>query len=177
MEKNEFANLVWQNQQMLYRVAKSILRENEDCLDAIQEAVANGLESLDSLKHDRYAKTWLTRILINECYHIASRNSKFVQFGSVELESYQEIVTFPQEDYSDLYEALSCIPKEYRIVLVLYYVEEYTVKEIAKILQIPQGTVKSRLARGRKQLERKLTRMEEMSYERNSLERRISKNA
>ena len=176
MEKNEFAELVRQNQQMLYRVAKSILREDEDCMDAIQEAVANGLAGLHNLKQDRYAKTWLTRILIHECYHIASRNQKMVQFEAKDWENYTEI-TFPQEDYSDLYEAISCISEEYRVVLVLYYVEEYAVREIAKIVEIPQGTVKSRLARGRKQLERELKRMEEKRYERDSLERRVSGNA
>lgn len=105
MNKNEFATLVQQNQEMLYRVAKSILREDEDCLDAMQEAVTNGFASLDKLKQDRYAKTWLTRILIHECYHIASCNRRFVQVEMQEMDSYQDVI-FPQEDYSDLYEAL-----------------------------------------------------------------------
>lgn len=170
MEKEEFAKLVIASEQSLYRVAKSILREEEDCKDAVQEAIACGFSKLTSLKKDEYAKTWLTRILINECYHIVKKRSRFTELDQCLLESESET----GYDYSDLYEALGSLKKEFRVVLVLYYVEEFSIKEIAKCMKLPAGTVKSRLSRGRKQLRLKLDGMGEMKYERYQLERKLS---
>ena len=63
----EYADFVREDQQRAYRLAYGYLRSREDALDAVQEAVASGLERLDSLREPQRLRTWFTRILVNEC--------------------------------------------------------------------------------------------------------------
>ncbi len=65
-----------------------------------------------------------------------------------------------EEEYSELYQALAQLPREFRIILELYYLEEFSVKEISELMGIPEGTVKSRLGRGREKLKQRLCRKE-----------------
>ena len=74
MTKAVFGDLILQNRESLYRVARSILQNDEDCMDAISEAITKAFEKLNTLKKDEFAKTWLIRILINECYAICRQN-------------------------------------------------------------------------------------------------------
>ncbi|MDE6052199.1 MAG: sigma-70 family RNA polymerase sigma factor [Lachnospiraceae bacterium] len=147
MDKEAFADVVLSSTDSLYRISKSILKNDADCEDAVQEAIATGFGKLSTLQQEAYAKTWLTRILIHECYNLLKKREKTAA-----------ILTEPEDeeyinlDYSDLYEALSTLKKEYRLTIVLYYLEGYSIEEIAKILRIPTGTVKSRLSRGRRDL-------------------------
>ena len=130
----------------MYRVSKSILKNDEDCEDAVQEAIAKAFSKLWSLKNESFAKTWLIRIVINECYSILRK--KKISF-------YNEEITLEEadsNDYSELYKALNELPADYRVTVVLYYIEGYSVKETAQILKVTEGTVKSRLSRGRKKL-------------------------
>lgn len=155
MDKQTFGALIMKNEQQLYRIAKSILRNDEDCADATQEAVARGFASLHTLKQDRYAQTWLIRILIHECYRISRGRGRTV---SLDSEEYVEAPAPESDsDYSDLYEALSRLPADMRIVLELYYFEGYSIREIADILQLAVGTVKSRMSRARDQLKKLIT--------------------
>lgn len=149
MNKQQFADLVIQNEQQLYRIAKSILYNDEDCADAAQEALAKGFANLHTLKQDRYAKTWLIRILIHECYRILKENGRTLPLEEKTLRASEEESLL---NYSALYEALYQLPENIRLVLVMHYLEGYAVSEIADILQIASGTVKSRLSRGRLQL-------------------------
>ncbi|MCM1568520.1 MAG: sigma-70 family RNA polymerase sigma factor [Roseburia sp.] len=156
MDKEAFANMVIAGTNSLYRISKAMLKNDTDCEDAVQEAIATGFAKLNTLRQEAYAKTWLTRILINECYGILKRREKTMT-----------LLTEPEEgagapDYSDLYNALNMLKKETRLTLVLYYLEGYSIEEIAKIMCIPAGTVKSRLCRGRRDLRRI---MEEEHYE------------
>lgn len=76
MDKNTFGQLVMDNERQLYRIAKSILKNDEDCADAAQEAVKKAFEKLDTLREDRYAKTWLIKILIRVCYDLLAEQKK-----------------------------------------------------------------------------------------------------
>jgi len=148
MDKQNFGILVIKHEQKLYRIAKSILKNDEDCADAAQEAVAKGFANLPKLKNDKYALTWLIRILINECYRIVRESAKTTAWNP-------DIALTPSNDdpiYSELYETLFHLPRELKIVLVLHYLEGYSIKEISDILQLPSGTIKSRMSRGRKML-------------------------
>lgn len=73
MDKTTFGKLVMENETQFYRIAKSILQSDEDCADAASEAVAKGFAALPTLKEDAYAKTWLIRILIRECWRIQKK--------------------------------------------------------------------------------------------------------
>ena len=146
MTNEEFAKIVTDTAAVMYRVSKSILKNDEDCEDAVQEAIAKAFSKLWSLKNESFAKTWLIRIVINECYSILRK--KKISF-------YNEEITLEEadsNDYSELYKALNELPADYRVTVVLFYIEGYSVKETAQILKVTEGTVKSRLSRGRKKL-------------------------
>lgn len=148
MNREAFGKLVIDAQESMYRVAKTILYSDEDCKDAIQEAIIKGFEKLDSLRKDKYAKTWLTRILINECYDIL-RRSKATE--DIEAHTYELGYDEP-EGYSELYEGIMKLERDYRTAIVLYYIEGYKIKEIASMLDSTESAIKKRLARAREKL-------------------------
>lgn len=136
----------------MYHVAKTLLRSDADCADAIQEAVVKAFASFQTLRRDAYAKTWLIRIVINECYAIMRRENRLVP-----LEDYAvEEEAAEQADYSDLYEALGHLPEEVRLTVTLYYMEGYSVREIAGLMNTTESAVKSRLARARDKMKKEL---------------------
>ena len=146
MTNEEFAKIATDTAEVMYRVSKSILKRDEDCEDAVHEAIVKAFSKLYSLKNDSFAKTWLIRIVINECYAILRKRKR---------EIYREEITEEEaekQDYSELYTALNRLPADYRVTIVLYYIEGYSVSETADILKVSEGTVKSRLSRGRKKL-------------------------
>lgn len=148
MQKEQLGTLIIESEDTMYRVAKTLLRSNADCADAIQEAIVKAFSSLPSLRSDSYAKTWLIRILINECYTIMRKEKVLVS-----LDDYlQEDTARETADYSDLYEAISRLPEGYRICVTLHYIEGYSIKEVAQILDITISTVKNRLLRARRKL-------------------------
>lgn len=144
MKKEQLGQLIIASEDTMYHVAKTLLSSDADCADAIQEAIVKAFTNLHTLRQDSYAKTWLVRILINECYAFMRREKRVV---SLEEYQYQEAVE--QKDYSDLYEAVRQLPEKIRICVTLYYLEGYSVKETAKILGISESAVKNRLARAR----------------------------
>lgn len=137
----------------MYRVAKTLLRSDADCADAIQEAIVKAFSGLHTLRRDSYAKTWLVRIVINECYTIMRKEKRVVSIEDYTPEEEAEST----RDYSDLYEAVSRLPKEQRLSVALYYMEGYSVKEIAGLMETSESAVKSRLARARARLKQELT--------------------
>ena len=152
MKKEQLGQLIIASEDMMYNVAKTMLDSDADCADAIQETIVKAFTKLHTLRQDSYAKTWLVRILINECYAIMRREKRIVS-----LEEYQggETAIQPQ-DYSDLYEALRQLPVDNRICVTLYYLEGYSVKETAKMLGITESAVKNRLARARNRMRSEL---------------------
>ncbi len=148
MKKEQLGQLIIASEDTMYHVAKTLLVSDADCADAIQETIVKAFTKLHTLRQDSHAKTWLVRILINECYTFLRKAKRVV---SLEDFQYQEIAE-EQEDYSDLYEAVRRLPPDIRICIILYYLEGYSVKETAKLLEITESAVKNRLARARKQM-------------------------
>ncbi len=130
----------------MYRVALAILMNDEDAADAIQDAILVCWEKIDTLRHDKYFKTWMTRILINKCYKIRK-----TQGSMSSLEEYEEPAACDSYNL-ELKEALSLLGEKYRIIMTLFYSEGYHIGEIAEILKIPKSTVQTRLHRGRKRI-------------------------
>ena len=133
----------------LYKVARSYLNNEEDIADAIQETVIDCYEKIGSLREAKYFKTWLTRILINNCNDIlrcGRRECPLEEAAQIRGES-REL------ERCEFEEVLDALDEKYRIILVLYYGEGFKIREIAQILELEVNTVKSRLSRGRKQFE------------------------
>ena len=151
MKKEQLGELIIASEETLYHVAKTLLYNDADCADAIQEAIVKAFTNLHTLRKDSYGKTWLVRIVINECNAIMRKQKNIVP-----LEDYQNQEAVWPEDYSDLYEAVSQLPKEIRVCVALYYLEGYSIKETAKILDVTESAVKNRLLRAREKLRSEL---------------------
>ena len=152
MTKEQLGNLIITSENTMYHVAKTLLYSDADCADAIQEAIVKAFSSIHTLRRDTYAKTWLVRIVINECYAIMRREKKLVSLEDYSVEEAAE----ERADYSDLYEALSHLSEEIRLTVTLYYMEGYSVKEIAALMNTTESAVKNRLARARDKMKKEL---------------------
>ena len=146
MTKDDFAVQIMDMKKTLYHVACGILRSEADREDAVQECILKAWEKRDSLKSDAAFRSWVTRILINECYDICRRSSKIIV-----MDELPEAVA-PEMDNRDLRDAIGKLEDIYRLPILLFYVEGFSIREISRMLQIPEGTVKSRLHAGRGKL-------------------------
>ena len=151
MDKTEFAAAVLAAEPTLYRVARSMLHSEADCADAAQSAILRAWEKLDSLKSPEYFRTWLTRILINECRNILRRGARFS--GG---EPDEDTPAPERDDFGELYQALYGLDEKYRLPVTLYYFEGFNTSEIAAMLRLPQGTVSTRMRRARELLREEL---------------------
>lgn len=147
MDKQTFQKEVLLRQEMLYRISKTICFSDSDCEDAVQNALLKAFANLKKLRDERYFSTWLVRIVINECHTVNKKNRRTVNF-----EEYLKSEKAENEHVTELYEAIARLPEKMRIAVELHYIEGYSVEETAEILGVPSGTVKSRLASGRKQI-------------------------
>lgn len=143
MTQAEFARRVVAMQDTLYRVSTTILPQLCDREDAVQSAVEKALRSRERLRDPNALSPWLTRILVNECYAILRRRKR-----ETLMDDLPERETAP-DARPDIYQLFTSLEEKYRLPMLLYYVEGYSVAETAQALRLPQGTVKSRLHRGR----------------------------
>ncbi|WRP07229.1 sigma-70 family RNA polymerase sigma factor [Rossellomorea aquimaris] len=142
-----FIKLMKQYEQSMYRVAKGILKKDQDCADAIQETILICYKKIPDLKEEHYFKTWLIRILIHECYSLLNKRKKVIPVWEChEWENTEFDLKLSVQ------EAVSSLKDSLRTVTTLYYFEDLSIKEIADIVNIPEGTVKSRLSTARQKL-------------------------
>lgn len=149
--KEEFCRQVLQAESSLYCVARSILHNNEDCADAMQEAILRAWTKLDTLRNEQYFKTWLTRIVIRECYRILRRRKREAPWD----ESLDRLDAAAAEE-SEAMQELKTLDQKYRLPIVLQIIDGYSAREIGKILGLPETTVRSRLFRGKSMLRKQL---------------------
>lgn len=138
----------------LYRAAFAVCRNPQDAEDVVQETLLAYFRSDKEFESDEHIRAWLIRVAVNKaknatvCFWRRNRRS---------LEDYMESLTFEDAGDRDLMDAVLRLPERYRIVLHLFYYEDYSIREIAELLNLGEGAVKSRLSRGRQQLRRTLT--------------------
>ena len=143
MTQEEFAGRIVAMQDALYRVSTTILPQLCDREDAVQETIVKAWQKQSKLRDDRALSAWVIRILINECYALL-RHRKHEEVSDTLLERETAPDALP-----NLYQLFTSLAEKYRLPMVLYYVEGYSVEETARMLGLPQGTLKSRLHRGR----------------------------
>ena len=151
-DADSFIELMELNKENMYKIAKSYLRSDADVADAMQETTLKCFERIESLDNPKFFKTWLTRILINNCNDII-RKGKSVQLFS----DYKDITLEEAEDTRAFNESVQSLDEKYRTILVLYYVEGFKINEIAQILDVNVNTINSRLQRSRAMLKAELT--------------------
>lgn len=147
-----FVTLIEQYKTQMYKTAKAILKNEEDVCDAIQEALVSAYKNIQTLKQEKYFKTWLIRITINKCYDIIEKNNSINSKIEKSICFDDEEKTSNIDNKIDVNMALKAIDNDLRIVTILYYYDDISVKDISDILGIPAGTVKSKLSRAREKL-------------------------
>lgn len=147
--KEAFEDLMQIHAQSMYKVAKAILKNDEDVLDAMQETALTCWEKIGTLKQERCFKTWLTRILINHCNEIC-RQRKFTVPDERISETGRQEESFLNVEWEDF---LNCLDVKHRTVIILYYVQGFKTREVAEILKVNESTVRSRLAAARDKME------------------------
>jgi len=160
MEKTKYCELVSQYKKQFYAVAYTILKNEMDAEDAVCNGILKGYEHLDQLNDSHKLKFWMTTIIRNEALKI--REKRNLLPGNEKLEELMEPV---HDSYNELWDIISKLKEEYRLVVVLFYYNEMPVKEIARLLGISVGTVKSRLSRAREFLKKELKDWEDDIYE------------
>ncbi len=179
-KKNDEAaisELFQETYQSMYFMAKQTLRQEEEAEDIVQEAYIKAFKSLDMLREPEKFKPWLYKIVINKCkdYLKKKKPNLFTDMQVSQEDSelnYEdtlknETIEYQPDDMLDrkamveifnaIFEQLS---PEQRLCMILYYREQKSVGEIAEILQISEGTVKSRLNYGRKKVKEEVERYE-----------------
>jgi len=149
MEKDCFVREIEANGDMMYRVAFTILHNDDACRDALQGAALKAWEKRGSLRDEKVFKTWITRILINECCDIRRKRRRVTS-----LENVPEPAAPPPDPALAL--ALQALPRKLRLPLVLRYAEGMSEAEIACVLRLPASTVRGRIYRAKMQLRKEL---------------------
>lgn len=143
-----FITLIEQNKQSMYKVARGFLQNEEDTADAMSETVLDCYEKIGTLKQASYFKTWMIRILINNCKDMIRKRK-----GNISIEVMPQLegqaVGEERQNFQELIEPLA---EKDRSIFTLYYVYGLKLKEIAACMEMNENTVASRLKRGRETL-------------------------
>lgn len=138
-----------QIERLLFAASYSILGNGDACADAVQNALLKAWENRASLRSGMQFKSWLVRIVQNESKNYLRRRPNLPldeNIPSVEADQNQ----------IDVKRAVNALPESARLIVMLYYFERYSVREICMLLDLPEGTVHSRLSRAREQLRKEL---------------------
>ncbi|TVY03195.1 sigma-70 family RNA polymerase sigma factor [Cohnella terricola] len=147
-DREAFTRLMRQLESPMYAVAKQILQRDEDCADAMQETVLTAYKSVHALRDPAYFRTWMIRILINECRRLLKQRKKQIPLPNLS----DKHSTSGGYEGMELREAIDSLDLPMRLVIVLHYMNDLPIKEVARTLDISEGTVKSRLYRAREKL-------------------------
>ena len=139
----------------LFRIAMSILKNKDDADDTVCETVVKAYENIRKLNDCGFFKTWIIRILINQANAAYKKRGKIVFLNEISDEPKHEDA-YDLGD-NELSAAVSALALDFRTVITLHYFQDMRIKEIASVLQIPQGTVKWRLSKAKSILKQKLS--------------------
>lgn len=151
-----FEKLITTYKVLLYRVASSILHRDEDCADAIQEAILKAFQSIHTLREPAYFKTWLVRIVMNECHQLQRQKKNIISIEKL-AEPYSNEPGFEKIEVDQL---LALLPEEQQQLLKLFHIEGLTIQELSLIYEKPENTIKTRLRRARASIRESLTRQD-----------------
>lgn len=159
-DKDAFGKIISQYEKKLYIIAKSRINNEEDVKDIIQETIMNAYINLKTLKDIEKFNSWITTILINTC-------NKFYTKNNINIVSYDGMVensinlacdqdTESINNYMDFAQIIGFLEVEDRTIITMYYMEDYTTKEIGEIFNINESTLRSRISRIRERIKQNL---------------------
>ncbi|WP_394522374.1 RNA polymerase sigma factor [Lacrimispora sp. JR3] len=143
----EAENLLITNYEKYYRLAYSYVKNEQDALDIVQESAYRAIKELDKVRERSFLSTWIYRIVIHTAIDFL-RNRKRIEVSLLDVEA-------PHEDQyreDDPLELLTVLEEKDRTIVMLKYLEEWKLEEIAEVMDMNVSTVKSRLYRALKKL-------------------------
>ncbi len=140
-------------QDNLYIIAFNVCKSAEDAKDVVQDTFIQYYSAKKEFDNEQHIRAWLIRVAINKAKNV---NSTFWRKNKMSLEDYMETLVFDTPQSEELFETVMHLPEKYRIVIHLFYYEDYSVHEIASILKLSESNVKVRLSRARTLLKEKL---------------------
>ena len=153
-----FSTLIKGYEKDLYKVAIAMTKNEHDALDCIQEAILQAYINIKDLRQDEYFKTWLIKILINKCNALIKKNKKILNLD-IKITEDEKV---EQSDKLELKQSINNLDSDLKIIVILYYYEDMSIKDISESLNVPLGTIKSRLSRARIKLKEMLSIEEEV---------------
>lgn len=144
--KQAIQELVALYQNNLFAVAFNVCKNAQDAEDIVQDTFLQYYTMKKEFDSEQHIRAWLIRVAINKA---KNANRAFWRCNKLSLEDYMETLTFETPQSENLFETVMKLPEKYRIVIHLFYYEDYAVREIADILKLSEGNVKVRLSRGR----------------------------
>lgn len=164
-----FSVLVNEHQQFLYNLALRATSNPHEAQDIVQEAFIRAWRSIDQFRGQSSFRTWLYRITINLCYDRYPKLKRDRETLSLEVELHHPLQEDPLEQHMDqtqlrtlIHQHLKTLPELYRMVLLLRYQKELSYKEIAQILDMPMGSVKTAIFRAKQELKELLCSHQEV---------------
>lgn len=154
-DQEAFERLIEEYKLPIYKTAKAILKDEDDVCDAIQDTCLSIYKNINKLKNEKHFKTWVIRITINKCYDIVAKqklNSKKEEKVQLNETRYENNFANNIIVKTDLENAINLLEEDLKLVTVLYYYNDMSIGEISSMLDIPKGTVKSRVHRAREKL-------------------------
>ena len=153
-DKEAFTQLIYEIRQDLYKIARCRLTCEDDIEDAVQETMIETFRNIKRLNKRESYKQCIRKILVNKCTHIYRTNTNpNISFENLELEKkYYFNENYNELEEIDFYLILKDLNYDERIALTLFYLEDYSIKEISKLLKTNENTIKTRLKRGKEKI-------------------------
>ena len=149
MENERFERAAMMYMDNVFAVAFNYFRDPSEADDIVQEVLFKLLKSDVKFESDEHIRNWMLKVAVNQCRRV-SASSWFRK--TMPLEEYAESLKYEDPEQSALFFAVMDLPKKYRIVIHLFYYEEYSTAEIAEMLSMNESTVRTRLKRARMKL-------------------------
>lgn len=137
----------------LFAAAFNVCKNAQDAEDVVQDTFVQYYTTKKEFESEQHIRAWLMRVAVNKAKNV---NRTFWRRNKISIEDYMETLVFETPAAETLFETVMQLPEKYRIVIHLYYYEEYAVREIAQILKLSESNVKIRLSRGRAMLKETL---------------------
>ena len=160
----ELALLIEGNQERYYKVAFSYVKNREDALDIVHDAIVKALQSFHTLRNPAYAKTWFYRILINESLSFLRQNRRVIPLEELQAQQVPpagDLTDAHKNEYIDLYAAIDKLPPDMKTIVILRFCEDLKYEEIAEITSTNLNIVKSRLHRAIRHLKLEMEVLED----------------
>lgn len=149
--KESFGILIKNNKEYLYKMAFLYVKDEQDALEVIHETVYRAFLNIEKLKKAKFFNTWITRILINVSIDFLKKKGKneMLDESTSIIKEKCEIST---EEKLDLYNAIDLLNDNYKTVIIMMYFNDMKIKDISKVMEIPENTVKTYLRRAKQAL-------------------------